>query len=105
MQQRFAAMGFDSFPLARSVAQLQAPPPPSPRPQPSSQRSYQREFAERTGTAAPATLSRISKLLLLRRVRTPTAPTSLPFLLTMAASRAGETCVRGSRAARSSAPQ
>ncbi|KAA0157879.1 hypothetical protein FNF31_05692 [Cafeteria roenbergensis] len=50
-------------------------------------KTYHREFAERTGTAAPATLSRISKLLLLRRVRTPTAPTSMPFLLTMAASR------------------
>ena len=76
---------------------LQVPPPPHPltyctRARP---RSYHREFAERTGTAAPATLSRISKLLLLRRVRTPTAPTSMPFLLTMAASRTGKPAGRG----------
>lgn len=51
---------------------------------------YTKEFAENTGADAPQMMPRIDKLNLLRRVRRPLAPESMPYLLTMAAGRTGE---------------
>eukprot|EP01138_Halocafeteria_seosinensis_P005986 gb/GECG01006119.1/.p1 GENE.gb/GECG01006119.1/~~gb/GECG01006119.1/.p1 ORF type:complete len:1025 (+),score=125.57 gb/GECG01006119.1/:1-3075(+) len=48
---------------------------------------YSQEFAETTGADAPQMMPRIDKLNLLRRIRKPLAPESMPYLLTMAAGR------------------
>ncbi len=50
-------------------------------------KAFEAEFASRVGVAPPNDLTRVERMLLLRKLRSPLAPQSFGYLLMMAAGR------------------